>query len=207
VLSLVRKPAIWLTVASVLGAALLYLVGHNYRIYLIHTGSMTPTIPIGSAVIDEVGHTPKVGEVITFHKLDGALETHRLIGYTPNGELITKGDGNQTPDLGSIPPQNVVGHVVAAPRYVGTWIHFISKTRLGYLFDLLVVVTLTLALMKSPRVGAHRAGKRKQRKTPPRAAEPPPIADGLQIALDLDEAPTIAMDPRDVDALQRLLHA
>ncbi len=143
-----RKTVLWLLVA--LGAAVIavfaVLVVPNYRLYIVHTGSMTPTIPIGSAVLIEKGPV-HVGQVITFHRLaDGALVTHRFIAVKADGTLMTKGDGNTSPDLGSIPRSNVVGHVVAAPQHVGAWIHFLFYTPLGWVFDALILLMLALLL-------------------------------------------------------------
>jgi signal peptidase I len=105
---------------------------------------MTPTIPIGSAVLVEKGPA-HVGQVITFHPLgDGALVTHRLIGVKPDGTPVTKGDGNGSPDLGSIPRSNVVGHVVAAPQHVGAWMNFTFYTPLGWVFDALILLIRAL---------------------------------------------------------------
>ena len=149
--SLFRKPASWLvTLGAAAVIAFCFLILPTYRLYLIDTGSMTPTIPVGSAVVVEKGSV-HVGQVITFHRLgDGALVTHRFIAVRPDGTLVTKGDGNTSPDLGTIPLSNVVGHVVAAPQHVGTTIQFMFHSPSGYVFDGLLLLALTLALSNKP---------------------------------------------------------
>jgi signal peptidase len=103
VTALIRKPALWLVVVSVAVAALTVFGAANYRLYLIHTGSMTPTIPVGSLVIVKKNHDPQLGDVISFRRNgDGAVETHRFIGYASDGMLKTQGDANETPDLGRV---------------------------------------------------------------------------------------------------------
>lgn len=156
------KPIVWLLVlgAAVVAGYLLF-IAPNYKLYLIHTGSMRPTLPIGSAVVVHKGPV-RVGQVITFRPFDGStVVTHRLVGINANGTLITKGDANKTTDVDVVTRANVVGHVVAAPQYVGGWINFAFHTTRGLIFDGLLLVILT-ALLSVPKaaekaVGNHRA--------------------------------------------------
>ena len=57
-------------------AAVLALSG-SYKVYVIHTGSMTPTIPSRSAVLVHKGHY-HVGQVISFQTAAGVV-THRVV--------------------------------------------------------------------------------------------------------------------------------
>jgi signal peptidase I len=88
-----------------------------YKVYVIHTGSMSPTIPSGSAVLVHEGHY-RVGQVITFSE-DGLTVTHRLVSISSSGLTTTKGDANLTADPWHVPTSQIVGGVVFAPRYVG----------------------------------------------------------------------------------------
>jgi signal peptidase len=88
-----------------------------YRVYVVHTGSMSPTIPVDSAVIVHQG-VYRVGQVITFNTVNGVV-THRLVARRSDGTLVTQGDANKTPDPGQIPPSAVIGGVVAAPPLLG----------------------------------------------------------------------------------------
>jgi signal peptidase len=160
--ALFGKPVVWL---AALGMAVvvgfLLLVAPNYKLYLIHTGSMTPTIPIGSAVLVHRGPV-RVGQIITFRPFDGStVVTHRLVGVNANGTLITKGDANKTTDVDIVTRANVIGHVVAAPRHLGTWINFAFHTTRGLIFDALLLVILTVLLSNPAAVkkaaGHHRA--------------------------------------------------
>lgn len=104
-----------LSVAALAVVALLW--GQGYRVYAVRTGSMAPTYPTGSVVIDApvAGQTLAVGDVVTF-RTAGGLVTHRLHSRTPAGWL-TKGDANRTPDPWTVPARNIVGHVaVGVPR-------------------------------------------------------------------------------------------
>jgi signal peptidase len=111
--------------ALVVPAVLLYTGVLPYRIYIIHTGSMIPTIPPRSAVVvrDGVYH---VGQVISFESVNGIV-THRLIHREADGMLITKGDANRTADPGQTAPSHVIGGVVLAPRELGYWLVYLKN--------------------------------------------------------------------------------
>ena len=96
-----------------------------YRVYVVHTGSMTPTIPTRSAVFvrDDVYH---VGQVVTFTE-HGMTVTHRLIAIGADGRITTKGDANPTADPWHVPKSQIIGGVVAAPRQVGYWLEYLKN--------------------------------------------------------------------------------
>ena len=89
--SLLLLPAVAVTVLA------LYLGGAvPYRVYVIHTGSMSPAIPSRSAVVVRDGRY-HVGQVVTFHE-NGTLVTHRLVAIHPDGTVDTKGDADRSID-------------------------------------------------------------------------------------------------------------
>jgi signal peptidase I len=150
---------------GVLGLAL-YYAARDYRVYTVRTGSMQPTIPIGSAVVVRRGSV-RIGQVITFHVPNGSgLETHRLIAIRPDGNFVTKGDGNPTPDVSELAPKAVLGHVVAAPRRVGAWMDFLLHSWQGFVFDTLALCSVAVLLSGGERGGRHRRGGRTGRATP-----------------------------------------
>ncbi len=82
----------------------------------VMTPSMEPEIPaksyifIREATADEV----RLGDVIVFRSddpmLDGALNTHRVVGIVgSNDEFVTKGDNNAVADKYTAKAENVVG--------------------------------------------------------------------------------------------------
>ena len=83
----------------------------GYRVFAVKTGSMAPTYPTGSLVVDAPtrNRVPDVGDVITF-RAGGVLVTHRVHG-TATGGVTTKGDANESPDAWTIVPEQVVGTV------------------------------------------------------------------------------------------------
>lgn len=110
-----------------------------YKVYVIHTGSMTPTIPSGSAVIVHEGHY-RIGQVVTFSE-NGLTVTHRLVSINAQGLTTTKGDANATVDPWHVPKSQIVGGVVAAPRYLGYWITYL-KSPLGLGSIVLIIFVL-----------------------------------------------------------------
>ena len=83
--------------------------------YTVLTGSMVPSIPVGSVVYAKAADPASLaaGEVIVFY--DGHTDipiTHRIIeNDTARGQVVTKGDANETQDLMPIPYMNIVGRV------------------------------------------------------------------------------------------------
>jgi len=94
----------------------------GFRIYHILTGSMEPTIPVGSNVlVKEVDpYSLEVGDVITFISKDQAIygnaNTHRIIAIEKDESgkrlFVTKGDANNTSDSLYVYPQDVKGKVI-----------------------------------------------------------------------------------------------
>lgn len=115
------KPATVLVALSLIGSAFAFLLletGHlPYRVYVVHTGSMYPSIPPESAVVVREGQY-EVGDVVSFTE-HGEVVSHRLEAIRPDGTIVTKGDANRSVDPWRVPASNVIGGVVAAPRHVG----------------------------------------------------------------------------------------
>lgn len=113
-----------------------------YRAYVVKTGSMEPSIARNSVVLVHEG-VFQPGQPITFNTVNGPV-THRLVGQRLDGELITKGDANRTPDPGYVAPQHVVGGVVASVPLLGYAIAYLQNP-LGLASVLLATVALWLA--------------------------------------------------------------
>jgi signal peptidase I len=138
-----------LCLALIVPAALLASGRLPYQMYIVHTGSMSPTIPSRSAVIVKKG-AYSLGQVIAFHEQNGVV-THRLIKRKGDGTLMTKGDANRTADSWTLEPARVIGGVVAAPRMLGYWLQYLKDPAgLASLFMLIVcswlIYTITVEL-------------------------------------------------------------
>lgn len=134
---------------AVAGAA--YGETHGYRIYVLHTGSMTPTYPTGAIVIDRpaaadaVQSSYHVGEVITFQQNENAdsVVTHRIYKMLPGGLIRTKGDANPTPDTWYVAPRHIEGRVLFGIPKLGYALVFFRQTT-GISALALAMVSLSL---------------------------------------------------------------
>jgi signal peptidase len=119
-----------------------------YRVYVIHTGSMSPAIPSRSAVVVREGRY-HLGQAITFH-VNGITVTHRLVAFNADGTLATKGDGNETRDPWRIRRSDVVGGVVLAPHLAGFALVYVrSPLGAGSILLALLAVWQTAGLARA----------------------------------------------------------
>lgn len=121
--------ALTLAVMAVAGCAA-FLWTQGYRVYVVHTGSMTPTYSPGYVVIDAPardGYHP--GDVITFRHSAYTTDvvTHRITHITESGLIHTKGDANRSADVWQIRPDQVRGRVVAGIPLLGYLAVFLQQ--------------------------------------------------------------------------------
>ena len=108
-----------------------------YRLYVVHTGSMSPTFESTSAVLVRTGEY-RVGDPVSF-LVHGEVVTHRLISVAPDGTIVTQGDANGTPDPWHVSTTSIIGGVVSYLPHLGYWLQFF-KNPLGLIALLLAVV-------------------------------------------------------------------
>ena len=103
-------------VVAVVGYAALLVAG--FRPVAVYSGSMVPTLRIGSVAVDRPvpARSVRVGDVITFTDpyVPGRLVTHRVVRifHTPKGTAYrTKGDANASRDPWTIRLPDRVGRV------------------------------------------------------------------------------------------------
>jgi len=118
--------------------------------YIILSGSMEPTIPVGSIVISEKSLHYGVGDIISFSPSGSAKDviTHRIASVAEKGDAYfgdatytTKGDSNKAEDRGEVKQSAVLGNVVLTLPYIGYAAHF-AKTPQGFI--LLIVIPATI---------------------------------------------------------------
>ncbi|UQX88762.1 signal peptidase I [Jatrophihabitans telluris] len=125
-----------LFVAVLTGLALLALLGtgmhlrgQGYRLYVVHTGSMMPTLMPGDVVLDRpADRVPVRGEIITFRHSDVVTDvvTHRVVS-TNRGLIQTKGDANTSADVWDIRPNQVQGVVHTKIAKLGYLLVFLQQ--------------------------------------------------------------------------------
>jgi signal peptidase len=89
----------------------------RYQLYSVESGSMEPTLTVGSVIVCRRTDHPdslEAGQIVTFHTSSGAVVTHRIIEVTTDeGSGIayrTKGDNPvNSPDEELLTPDRVIG--------------------------------------------------------------------------------------------------
>jgi signal peptidase len=123
-----------------------YAWSNGVRFYAVESGSMSPALRQGDLVVDApttATTSYRVGDIITFHPTPGYTVTHRIVAVDAAG-ISTKGDANQTDDLGQIPSTSVAGRVIAVVPFGGYVATFFQQPA-GIAALLLVIVALYIA--------------------------------------------------------------
>lgn len=132
------------------------------RLYRVDSGSMRPTLPVGTIVLVVPTDELHERDIVTM-RVNGKVVTHTFGWEAPRGDLVTKGDAN--PDLDNFTPaprrENVIGVVwrqipVSAPEFWMTW-----NGRV-----LMVVVALLLLLWLCPTKEDSARERRQTNPTP-----------------------------------------
>jgi signal peptidase len=117
-------------VLAVVASAVVWFFASGHRAYVVHTGSMSPTYKPGSLVIDRPAKGDyRAGEVITFRHspYTDDVVTHRITDVTKAGLIHTKGDGNGTPDVWDIRPDQVRGTVMTGVPLAGYVVVYLQQ--------------------------------------------------------------------------------
>lgn len=122
----------------------------GYDAYVVVSGSMEPSIPVGSIVYSKPTDpaTLSTGEVIVFMSPahgDTPI-THRVVNNdTYTGTIVTKGDANENMDANPVPYDNVVGKVVRFVPRVGFTVAMFTSV-LGKLVAVLLLLEAWLLI-------------------------------------------------------------
>lgn len=92
----------------------------GYQLFEIQSGSMEPTLSVGSIIVTKKPNNPtelQVGDVVTFESLSGSLVTHRILEVLKEADgsvaYRTKGDNpKNSPDQDLLTPDRVVGEML-----------------------------------------------------------------------------------------------
>jgi signal peptidase len=109
--------AFWALAASVLAVGLAGRVAPaaGYELFSIRSGSMEPSMPVGSLTFVATGESmPEVGDMAAFRLPSGIVVTHRVVEVIDGDSgrfLRTRGDANAKPDPALVPSSAVVGVV------------------------------------------------------------------------------------------------
>jgi signal peptidase I len=154
------------TTALVAGAVVTFVVAYaallaaGYKPVAVYSGSMRPTLAVGSLAVDRVvpARTVRVGDVITFDDpyVSGRLVTHRVVQIVPTKHGLayrTKGDANPARDPWAIRLNANVGEVAFHVPLAGylLWYAHTREVRAALLtaFALFVLVGVLRRIWRS----------------------------------------------------------
>lgn len=139
----------------VVSTVLLVILSRNgingYHSFVLQSGSMSPTMPVGNLVITRSIHEYQKNDVITFYTNDQSGNrlktptTHRIVDVRAGENLgyQTKGDGNKDPDPYITPASSVIGKVIISVPYFGWLVNF-ARTQNGFI--ILIVIPATIII-------------------------------------------------------------
>lgn len=138
----------------------------NFKIMVVQSGSMAPTIKTGSIVIVKPSQDYKVGDVITFGPFSKTKPstTHRIYNIKlVDGKpvYITKGDANNAPDQREVQKKEVIGKALFSIPYLGFAVAF-AKKPLGFM--LLIIFPTAIIIYDEMRNIFLEVKKIKQKK-------------------------------------------
>lgn len=126
--------------------------------YVIVSGiSMEPTLFTGDLVITRRQDTYQVGDIVAF-RVDDGLVIHRIVGLTPEGTYVLRGDNRNSDDLWHPTAEEIVGRMWLRLPGLGRWV---QRLREPASFAALVAV---LGLISLPGLGRAQRWRRRRMK-------------------------------------------
>lgn len=107
----------------------------HYGIAIIKSGSMTPTLGVGSIAVLAEKDTYQDGQIITFTRPGNQVITHRIIEVLGAGDSVryrVQGDVNNAPDATLVEHEHVLGKVLFGIPLIGH-IALFARTPIGFI--------------------------------------------------------------------------
>lgn len=154
----------FLTIA--VGIAYMTIPAFGNKTLIVRTGSMEPTIGVGSMIVVRGGEDfYKQGDIIAFksEKNPNTIITHRIDSVSKSGNSATyktKGDANEEVDAWQVKGENVLGAVTYTIPQAGKFFNFV-KSKNGFLVMIVapaifVILMETLNIIREIRKGRRR---------------------------------------------------
>jgi signal peptidase len=142
-------------VVVTLVAAYAALLVIGFKPVAVYSGSMRPTLGVGSLAVDRVvpASSVRVGDVITFNDpyIKGRLVTHRVAQIVPTKQGLayrTKGDANPARDPWAIRLNDRVGRVAFHVPLAGYLLYYAHTRELRGLLLIVVAVVVLAGLLR-----------------------------------------------------------
>lgn len=176
-MKIIGKTIEYLLYAVIAAAALLVLASAlpmpgGVKTFVVRSGSMAPTIPVGSVVVVVPQQSYGVGDIITFgpNTKSKPPTTHRIVGVQGSGtaaRYTTRGDANTDQDLNTVRSIEIIGKVRLSIPYAG---YVVAAAQKPWGFAVLII--LPAAVVVFDRLRAIY-GELKKKKADKIAVEPP----------------------------------
>ncbi len=128
----------------------------GYRLYSVESGSMEPTLPVGSliAIKSVPASSLNPGDIILYQKGNNLPVTHRIDDIAANGDSLTfttKGDANKVVDPNPVEARHVQGRVtVVIPYAAGIMGFFKTPYGLAGIAAFFLCLLLAEELLRRP---------------------------------------------------------
>lgn len=103
----------------------------GYRMYIVDSGSMIPTLPVDSMIIVNEVTAAEIekDDIVTYYAGSGETRvTHRVVRILEDGEgFITRGDANNTEDPSVLEKDRIIGKLAFSIPYIGTLFRGLSS--------------------------------------------------------------------------------
>jgi signal peptidase len=149
------------TTALVAGAVVTLVVGYaallvaGFKPVAVYSGSMRPTLGVGSLAVDRVvpASSVRVGDVITFNDpyVKGRLVTHRVAQIVPTKHGLayrTKGDANAARDPWAIRLNDRVGRVALDVPVAGYLLYYAHTREIRALLLIVFAVFVLVGALR-----------------------------------------------------------
>ncbi len=115
----------------------------GYQLYHVLSGSMMPTMDVGSLVIVQTMNPDDVrpNDIITFKDDTGNITTHRVVSVQEDS-YVTKGDANEVIDPFHVKYKDLLGKVVFTVPFVGAALQIIQDQPM-----ILLIVVIGIGLL------------------------------------------------------------
>ena len=139
---------------AVLLAGMFLPASIGYQIRMVTSGSMEPTIHLGSVVLVHPQERYGVGDIITFERSGEEATTHRIVSdEIASGvmQYTVRGDANDANDSRPVKAGEVLGRVWLTVPYLGYILNFLREP-IGIAVVLLLPITLyALSTVRKPK--------------------------------------------------------
>lgn len=133
----------------------------GFRPYIVLSGSMEPGLKVGDMVVSKQVNENQIeiGDIITFKDTNGATITHRVVDIIiKDGERLyqTKGDNNNSKDVGLISTKDIIGKYTFKISGIGKFItKILTPTGLILITLMMTIVYINISKKNDRKIARH----------------------------------------------------